>query len=182
MVFTIPPRPPGRDNVTDFLNQVLPLITNEGYTAWIHGRTLYDYKATLDLDLALTGPVNNIEKLESLFYELYHVAWVDCRLILDLKWLSEAHTCELDENQEPKHRDVDFYMFAYHRLDSDQRSWETTKGPPFYSPISKDLVKANWSVVLPAPAKPHQIAEVKRHGRFQFIPASKFLTDIDSYM
>jgi hypothetical protein len=182
MIFSNRAWPPKHTNVTDFLNRALPVIKQEGYTAWIHGRTLYDYKSTLDFDMALTGPVENVEKLESLFYQLYHAAWIDSKLILDLKWLSEPHTCELDENQRPKNRNVACYLFGYQRCDLGSKFWETNLSFPMYTPISKDLVKMIWSEKQPAPTKSHQIDEVKKHGRFQYVLATEFLANIDLYL
>ena len=180
LVFTVPPNPPARNSIQQFLNIALPIINQHGYQSWIHGRTLYDYKNTLDFDMALTGPATNIDQLEQLFLQLYHIAWNACQIALDLKWLSDTNTCELDENQEPEHRAVDSYLFGYYRVENDKGIREDILEPPRYTPVSKYLVKLHYADRRPI-SKPHHIAEVKRHGQFQFVPAQDFLSNIDQY-
>ena len=157
------------------------MIEQEGYQANVLGRTLYDAKNTVDFDLALTGTITDYDKLEQLFFDLYSYGYLEARIILDLKWLSDLRICELNNNGEPVFRNVDKIIIRYCRLLTDKVDRINEYGYPKWTGVSEWLVKSNYKDTEPL-SKPHQIAHVKQHGGFQSVIAGEFLKNIDLYL
>lgn len=179
--FTQGGQKPSKHNVKTFLEGVMPMIEQEGYQANVLGRTLYDAKNTVDFDLALTGTITDYDKLEQLFFDLYSYGYHSAKIILDLKWLSDLHTCELNSNKDPVHRDVDQIIIRYFCLLTDKVHRINEYGYPDWTRVSEWLVKSNYKDAGPL-RKPHQIAHVKQHGGFKSVTAGEFLKNIDLYL
>ena len=171
---------PSKDNVKIFLEGVLPMIEQQGYQANILGRVLYDWTKTNDFDLALTGTITDYDKLEQLFFDLYSYSYNTAGIMLDLKWISDTNTCELDSNFEPVHRDVDEIIIRYFHLLTDTINRTNEYLPPSWTKVSEWLVKGNCQNNRPL-VKLHHIEHVKQHGGFQSVTAREFLQNIDQY-
>lgn len=174
-------RTPNKNNVSLFLNGVLPLIESQGYTAHVVGRVLYDAANTIDLDIMLTGDIKDYKKLDELFHELYSYGFDTAEVILDLKWVSDVDTIGLDINGDPKHKNVDFVVIRHFKLISDTDNWEIEHISPDYTDVSDWLVRGNFLNYKPL-TKSYQIESVKRHGRFKSVEAREFLKNIDNYL
>jgi hypothetical protein len=179
--FTQGGQAPSKNNVKTFLEGALPMIERQGYQANVWGRTLYDAKNTVDFDLALTGTITDYNALEQLFYDLFSYGYLEARIILDLKWLSDMRICELNSNGEPVFQNVDKIIIRYCRLLTDKVNRKDEYVYPKWTRVSEWLVKSNYKDSEPL-SKPHQIAHVKQHGRFQSVPAREFLKNIDLYL
>ena len=174
-------RTPNKNNVSIFLDGVLPFIENEGYRAYVVGRVLHDPSNTIDLDIMLTGDIQNYKKLDNLFHELYSYGFDTAEVILDLKWVSHIDTIGVDIDGNIYHNNVDFVIIRYFHLISDSESWEIEHKLPNYTNVSDWLVRGNFRNYKPL-TKTHQIDFVKQHGHFKSLEAREFLKNIDIYL
>jgi hypothetical protein len=122
----------------------------ERYDLYILGGVLWDYKNTWDLDINITGPIENYIKLEEDFSKLYDLALNKHKILIDVSWVSERpldRNYEELENSNFMGEDIDSIRFSYtkkqigdvlNEIDLSILAKEEDR-------ITNNLVKNNWS-------------------------------------
>jgi hypothetical protein len=79
---------PTLSSVKKFIETRQEQLHCNNLTPWVCGTCVYDISSTWDLDVWFTGEYLNLQLLEDTFHELYDFALNECRLKIDLKWVS----------------------------------------------------------------------------------------------
>jgi hypothetical protein len=176
--------------VKNFLDYSLEKIKAINLEAHVHGSVLTDWKSANDFDFRLTGKITDYDQLENLLFDLNDYAFNKINLKLDLKWSSDTDIVKIDENNEIVFNDVEYIMFGYRlRVINNKKSLfdysihNKVVNHEFYKPVSRWLIKSNYNklTIRSWLNKSNQEEEIRKHGKFLFIPARTFLTSIDEY-
>jgi hypothetical protein len=94
---------PSPENIIKFLDTFLPEVNSYGLDLRIMGNSLVDMSNTWDVDMFLTGEIDN-QDLENLMHDMTDFSLNKCSLLVDIQWFSEYILNEVDENNVWKNR------------------------------------------------------------------------------
>jgi SAM-dependent methyltransferase len=184
-IYTKKTRRPCRENIVEFLNLALPLITAENYTAVVTGRVLYDIANTYDFDFWLMGPIADYKKLEQLILNLYDIANNLAGLWVDIKWSAVSWSMYYDPiTGQVLNKDAENISISYCEVKNPKgNSWLSDRRiEPNYTPITEWLVKTNFKDTPVEKFKPNQIEFVKKYGNIRSVLVEEFLQNLDHYL
>ena len=132
------------------LVRVNELVTGTDYTAWLTGRSVYDVERARDIDIRLTGLLDDLT-LAPLLESLASIHYVDAA------WVSDLVTAD-----------------ARGHLDVDCVLWYPGHVPAGYNRLGQSLIQGNY-LTLNLPLKSHQRRCLAQYNHFPHVGISEFL-------
>ena len=159
---TIPWQRPNPDSIVKLLDNIIPKVNAQGLELRIMGGCLLDMNATWDLDLLLTGQIDN-QDLEDLLHEMTDFSLNQCSLLLDAGWFSDLVYYRLDENDVWRYNDGPVFKMLNPTIKRSPTSafYSDALRRPSSIPLTRYLFQGKFEKVVP---KEHYSKFVKNNG------------------